>query len=69
MNQIGCQRAIKMLDDGRWNFKSLPVKVYPSTQIDRAHEELTSKSGSYLKALLVFDKSEGEPYILNGVQK
>ncbi len=69
MNAIGCARAIKMLDDGRWSFQNLPVKVYPYTQIDRAHEELTSKYGSYMKALLDFDKTEGEPYILNGVQK
>ena len=69
MNAIGCQRAIKMLNDGRWDFKNLPVKVYPYTQIDQAHEELTSKYGKYMKALLDFDKTEGEPYILNGEQK
>ena len=66
MNKTGCRRAAKMLDDGRWNFKNLPVKIYPYTQIDRAQEELTTKYGKYMKAILDFTKQDGEAYILNG---
>ncbi len=69
MNRIGCQRAARMLADGSWCFKKVPVKVYPYTQIDRAQEELTAKYGKYMKALLDFTVSEGEPYVLNGEKK
>ena len=69
MNRTGCERAIKMLDDGRWNFKNIPVKVYPYTQIDRAQSELTEKYGKYMKAIIDYRVCDGEPYILNGEQK
>lgn len=66
MSLIGCQRSIKMLSDGRWNFKGLPTKIYPATMFDKAHEELETKYGKYMKALIDFENLDFEPYIING---
>ena len=35
---------------------------------DRAHEELTSKYGKYMKAIIDCTKLGGEPYIKNAVK-
>jgi len=56
--------AVKMLGDGSWCFKNVPTKVYPITMYDRAHEELTSKYGKYMKAVVDFTRTDFEPYII-----
>ncbi len=60
----GCENAVKMLSDGSWNFKNIKTKVYPITMFDKAQEELTTKYGKYMKAVVDFEMTEGEPYIV-----
>ncbi len=66
MSIIGCQRAVRMLSDGTWNFKGLPTKIYPITMFDNAQGELETKYGRYMKALVDFESTDFEPYIING---
>lgn len=63
INITGCKNAIRMLSDGSWNFKSVPTKIYPVSMFDVAHEELTTKYGKYMKALVDFEREDFEPYI------
>jgi threonine dehydrogenase-like Zn-dependent dehydrogenase len=65
MSVIGCKRSAEMLSKGTWNFKGLPTKIYPITMFDKAQEELETKYGKYMKALVCFDKGDFEPYIIN----
>ena len=65
INIVACNNAIRMLGDGSWDFKGLPTKVYPVTQFDRAHEELKDKYGKWMKAIIDWEMTEGEPYIIN----
>ena len=67
MNRTGCERAIKMLSDGSWNFKGLPTKIYPVALFDTAHAELEEKYGRYMKALVDFERADFEPYIINEI--
>lgn len=64
MNIRACELAIRMLSDGSWNYKHVPTKIYPITQFDKAQGELPQKFGKYMKALVDFTKTEGEPYII-----
>jgi len=64
LNRVGAQNAAELLSSGAWNYKNLPVKVYPMNQFDRAHAELHTKYGSYIKALIDMTKEDGEPQIL-----
>ena len=56
--------AVKMLEDGSWCFKHIPTKVYPVSMFDRAHEELPTKFGKYMKAVVDFTRANFEPYII-----
>ena len=65
MSIEACKRSITMLSNGTWNFKNIPTKIYPITMFDNAQEELTSKYGKYMKALVDFENVDFEPYIIN----
>ena len=60
-----CRNAMKMLEDGTWNYKFVPTKVYPISKFDDAQNELPTKYGKYMKALVDWTKFDGEPYIIN----
>ncbi len=60
----GAVNAVKMLSTGVWKYKDLPVKIYPMNKFDLAHEELETKYGKYMKALIDMEKLDGEPVIL-----
>ena len=65
INRIACQNAINMLMDGTWKFKNVPTKVYPIAKFDQAQEELETKYGKYMKAMVDFEAPEDmEPYII-----
>lgn len=65
LNRVGCENALKLMCDGRWNYRHVPTKVYPITRFDEAQADLPSKFGKYMKALVDFTKTEGEPYIID----
>lgn len=65
LNRIACVNAVKMLSDGSWNYKCVPTKIYPITKFDEAQGDLPNKFGKYMKALVDFTKTEGEPYIID----
>ncbi|MHC1693882.1 MAG: alcohol dehydrogenase catalytic domain-containing protein [Eubacteriales bacterium] len=60
----GAKNGARLLSSGEWNYKNLPVKIYPMSKFDLAHEELETKYGKYMKALIDMTKLEGEPYIV-----
>lgn len=65
INRTACQNAINMLTDGTWNFKGVPTKVYPLAKFDQAQEELETKYGKYMKAMVDFEAPDDmEPYII-----
>ena len=65
INRTACQNAINMLMDGTWKFKNVPTKVYPIAKFDQAQEELETKYGKYMKAMVDFEAPEDmEPYII-----
>lgn len=64
LNRHACANAVRMMADGRWIYKHVPTKVYPLTKFDQAHEELATKFGTYMKAVVKFDLLDGEPYII-----
>ena len=61
---LGAKNAIRMLSDGRWNYQNIPTKVYPMSKFDLAQEELETKFGKYMKAVIDMTKLDGEPYII-----
>lgn len=62
----GVEKAMELLSSGKWNFKNVPVKIYPMSMFDRAHEDLKEKYGKYMKAIIDCTKVDGEPYIKFG---
>ncbi len=64
MNLKGCEEAVRLLASGNWSFSNVPTKVWPITQFDRAHEELSEKFGKYLKAVVDWTALDGEAYII-----
>ena len=64
LNKSGAIFAAKLLESGEWNFKNLPVKVYPMNMFDQAHEELETKYGKYMKAIIDMRQMDGKPYII-----
>lgn len=64
LNLKGYVSAIKMLAADDWNYKHVPTKIYPITMFDEAQAGLESKFGKYMKALVDWTKTEGEPYII-----
>ena len=63
--KVAFQKSMDMLSSGLWKYKNLPVKIYPMDKFDLAHEEITSKYGKYMKALIDLTAIGTEPYILN----
>lgn len=64
LSDIGARNAVQLLTSGQWKYTDVPVKIYPMSQFDRAHEELETKYGTYMKALIDMTCIDGEPYIL-----
>ena len=62
---FGC---MELLSKGEWNYNHIPVKVYPYTKWDLAHEELETKYGKYMKAVIDMTWEDGEPYIVNEIK-
>lgn len=61
---IGAKNAVRMLTDGRWEYQNIPTKVYPMSKFDLAQEELESKFGKYMKAVIDMTQIDGELYII-----
>ena len=64
LNVSGTKNAVKLLQSGEWNYTNVPVKVYPMSKFDLAHEELETKYGKYMKAVIDMTVIDGEPYIV-----
>ena len=64
LNRAGCRSAVQMMGANDWNYKHVPTKVYPISKFDQAHEELETKFGKYLKAVVDFTRDDFEPYII-----
>lgn len=60
----GARNAVQLLASGAWKFVNLRVKVYPMSKFDLAHEEIESKYGKYMKAIIDMTKLDGEPEIV-----
>lgn len=63
LSATGAVRAAQMLSSGVWKYKDIPTKVYPMDQFDRAQEEMETKYGSHMKALINMEMATGEPYM------
>ena len=64
LNDIGARNAAQLLHNGTWKFLNVPTKIYPISRFDQAQEELETKYGSYMKALIDMERDDFEPYIL-----
>ena len=62
--QTGVKNAVELISSGMWKFSNIPTKIYPMNKFDQAHEELETKYGKYMKALIDMTKEDGEPYII-----
>lgn len=63
LSDIGARNAVRMLESGEWNYKDIPTMIYPMDQFDRAQEELETKYGHHMKALINMEMPTGEPYM------
>jgi threonine dehydrogenase-like Zn-dependent dehydrogenase len=63
LSASGARNAAQLLESGLWKYVNVPVKVYPMDKFDLAHEELESKYGKFMKAIIDMTKLDGEPYI------
>jgi len=59
----GARNAMDLLANGRWDYVNLPVKIYPMDKFDQAQEELETKYGKYMKAVVDMTMPTGEAYI------
>jgi len=64
LNDTGARNALELLVSGGWNYKNVPVKIYPVNKFDLAQSELKTKYGIYMKALIDMTMEDGEPYLL-----
>jgi threonine dehydrogenase-like Zn-dependent dehydrogenase len=64
LSAAGARNAVQLLASGSWKFVNLPVKIYPMNKFDLAHEEIESKYGKYMKAIIDMTKVDGEAYII-----
>lgn len=60
----GAYNAVELLERGTWNYKDIPVKIFPMSRFDEAQAEQEEKYGSYMKSMIDMTKEDGEPYIL-----
>lgn len=63
LSSTGAHYSVELLESGLWNFRDIPTMVYPMNQFDRAQEELTTKFGHHMKALINMEMLDGEPYL------
>ena len=63
LSEMGAHNAVKLLSSGVWNFKDMPVKIYPMNKFDLAQAEQETKYGKYIKAIIDMTMLDGEPYI------
>lgn len=64
LNDIGARNAVRLLSAGEWKFTKVPTKIYPRNMFDLAQEELTTKCGKYMKAVIDMTAEDFEPYII-----
>lgn len=64
LNDIGARNTVRLLTSGEWNFVGVPTKVYPRDKFDQAQEELETKYGKYMKAVIDMTAEDFEPYII-----
>ena len=64
LNAASAKNAVRLLASRTWNYTNIPIKIYPMSRFDLAHEELETKYGKYMKALIDMEHEDGEPYIL-----
>jgi threonine dehydrogenase-like Zn-dependent dehydrogenase len=64
LSDIGARNAVKLLSSGEWNYTNVPTKVYPRNKFDQAQEELETKYGKYMKAVIDMTAEDFEPYII-----
>lgn len=60
----GARNAVKLLACGAWKFVNLPIKIYPMSKFDLAHEEIESKHGKFMKAIIDMTRIDGDPIII-----
>ncbi len=60
----GCANGIDLFARDAWSFKNVPTKVWPISRFDDAQREITEKYGCYMKSIVDWTKTEGEPYIV-----
>ena len=61
--RTGAVRSVAMLTGGEWNYKDIPTMVYPINQFDRAIEDMDTKYGRFMKAVIDMEMEDGEPYL------
>lgn len=64
LSEEGAHNAVEMLANGAWNYKDIPVKIFPMNKFDEAQAEQYDKYGVYMKAIIDMTMEDGEPYIL-----
>ena len=63
LSNTGARNALRMLESGEWNFKNIPTMVYPMDKFDLAQEELETKYGHHMKAVINLQMETGDPYM------
>lgn len=58
--------AVKLLSEGRWNYRGVPTMIYPMDQFDRAQAEMETKYGHHMKALIDMTKPTGDAVLIGG---
>ena len=59
----GAYNAVKLLERGDWNYKNIPVKIFPMSKFDEAQAEQESKYGKYMKAIIDMTMEDGNAYL------
>lgn len=63
LSVTGAHNAVRMLESGEWNYKNIPTMVYPMDKFDLAQEEMETKYGHHMKAVINMEMETGEPYM------
>ena len=64
LNARSAINAAQLLSTGAWAYQNLPVKIYPMSKFDQAQEELETKFGKYMKAIINMEAEDGEAFLL-----
>lgn len=59
----GAYNATRMLASGEWKYQNIPTMVYPMDKFDQAQEEMDTKYGHHMKAVINMEMLTGEPYM------